>query len=67
MAGTGYQNFADDSGIESEFEAGLDEVNTSIKSTSELQDESGQSGRYNYFLWIFLWIFLSDKVGSLYK
>ena len=43
-------NFADDSGIESEFETGLDDANTSIKSTPELQDESGQSGRYNYFL-----------------
>ena len=43
-------NFADDSGIESEFENGLDDANTSIKSTPELQDESGQSGRYNYFL-----------------
>ena len=43
-------NFADDSGIESEFEAGLDDVNTSIKSTPKIQDESGQSGRYDYFL-----------------
>ena len=43
-------NFPDDSGIESEFEAGLDDVNTSIKSTPEIQDESGQSGRYDYFL-----------------
>ena len=42
-------NFPDDSGIESEFEAGLDDVNTSIKSTPEIQDESGQRGRYDYF------------------
>ena len=43
-------NFPDDSGIESEFEAGLDDVNTSIKSTPEIQDESCPSGRYDYFL-----------------